>query len=269
VAEKWISIYESIDGPKLRELCTAMGASEFEAKGILQTLWLWGLDNADKYGEIICVDRDDMERFLYGHAKGCSISPSKMIDALIETRWIDVIDGRMYFHNWAIRQNQWYKYQDRKDAERDRKRRAAMKDKQTDKTEEPEKEIPREKESEKKQVQAEQKPEDKKTLESNYPADFERFYGAYPRKKDKTLAYKAFRARLNDGVQAEDMIRAAEAYALECKRNGYQPQYIKAAKTFIGPNLCYMEYLPEKTEPKPTETTNPFEKNPFEDVEGW
>ena len=48
----WISVHETIKGPKLREFRKQLGCSEFEATGVLIYLWLWGLDNATKDGLI-------------------------------------------------------------------------------------------------------------------------------------------------------------------------------------------------------------------------
>ena len=46
----WISVHETIKGPKLREFRKQLGCSEFEATGVLIYLWLWGLDNQQRMG---------------------------------------------------------------------------------------------------------------------------------------------------------------------------------------------------------------------------
>ena len=43
----WISVHESVDGPKLRNLYKKLKCSKFEAIGILNFLWFWGLNNAE------------------------------------------------------------------------------------------------------------------------------------------------------------------------------------------------------------------------------
>ena len=46
----WISVDQKLIGGKLRSLHKAIGCSQNEAIGILITLWLWGIDNADMDG---------------------------------------------------------------------------------------------------------------------------------------------------------------------------------------------------------------------------
>lgn len=60
----WISVHESVDGPKLRNLYKQLGCSKFEALGILNFLWIWGLTNAEKDGLILYADKEDIERYL-------------------------------------------------------------------------------------------------------------------------------------------------------------------------------------------------------------
>ena len=43
----WISVHDHVAGGKLRELAKDIGCSQKEALGILVSLWLWGLNNAD------------------------------------------------------------------------------------------------------------------------------------------------------------------------------------------------------------------------------
>lgn len=53
----WISVHESIDGPKLRNLYKQLGCSKFEATGILNFLWFWGLTNAERDGLILYAEK--------------------------------------------------------------------------------------------------------------------------------------------------------------------------------------------------------------------
>ena len=48
----WISVHQEVDGTKLRRLYRAIGCSKFEALGILNFLWFWGMKNADETGLI-------------------------------------------------------------------------------------------------------------------------------------------------------------------------------------------------------------------------
>lgn len=73
----WISVHESIDGPKLRNLYKQLGCSKFEATGILNFLWFWGLTNAERDGLILYAEKEDIERYLYGVGAGCVLDPKK------------------------------------------------------------------------------------------------------------------------------------------------------------------------------------------------
>ena len=118
----WISVHESVDGPKLRNLYKKLGCSKFEAVGILNFLWFWGLANAKKDGLILYADKEDIERYLYGAGAGCTIPPGTLVDALIETGWIDETSDGMCIHDWEVWQEQWYKAKDKREADARRKR---------------------------------------------------------------------------------------------------------------------------------------------------
>jgi len=120
----WISVHESVDGPKLRNLYKRLGCSKFEAIGILNFLWFWGLNNADKNGRVLFVDREDIGRYLYGVGAGCELSPSAMVDTLIETGWLDETPEGMHIHDWEIWQDQWYKAMERRESDKRRKARS-------------------------------------------------------------------------------------------------------------------------------------------------
>lgn len=49
----WISVHEQVVGGKLRTLAKELNCSQNEALGMLVTLWLWGINNADSEGRII------------------------------------------------------------------------------------------------------------------------------------------------------------------------------------------------------------------------
>ncbi len=76
-----------------------------------------------------------------------------------------------------------------------------------------------------------------------YSEDFERFWSVYPRKVEKRRAFKCWQTRLREGYTADELIRAAEAYAEECRRKGRTKDYIKHASTFLGPNKPFEDYL--------------------------
>ena len=125
----WISVHDHVDGGKLRELAKEIGCSKKEALGILVSLWLWGLKNADRTGKLRSCDKGDVaEEVANGVSTG--LAPESIVDNLIDQHWIDEeADGSLYLHDWDVWQEQWYKFLSTKeyDAERKRKERARKK----------------------------------------------------------------------------------------------------------------------------------------------
>lgn len=125
----WISVHDHVDGGKLREIAKEIGCSKKEALGILVSLWLWGLNNADRTGKLRSCDKSDVAEEV---SKGISaeLDPYSIVDSLICQNWIDEEDdGSLYLHDWDVWQEQWYKFLSTKeyDAERKRKERARKK----------------------------------------------------------------------------------------------------------------------------------------------
>jgi len=85
-----------------------------------------------------------------------------------------------------------------------------------------------------------------KGIKSEYTAEFEEFWDVYPRRKEKQAAYRCWKARLREGTQPRVMIEAARLYAEECCRKSTQEEFIKQAKTFLGPNKPFLEYFKAK-----------------------
>ena len=56
----WVSVHDNVIGGQLRELAKEIGCTQEEALGILVSLWIWGLNNADKYGKLMSADREDV-----------------------------------------------------------------------------------------------------------------------------------------------------------------------------------------------------------------
>ena len=84
---------------------------------------------------------------------------------------------------------------------------------------------------------------DKDRDKNKYNVCFESVWKAYPRKKEKAAAYKAYSARLKDGYSEEELLKAAEAYAKECREKHTEERYIKHGKTFFGPSTPFIDYL--------------------------
>ncbi len=80
---------------------------------------------------------------------------------------------------------------------------------------------------------------------TEYPADFEEFWAAYPRQKEKKAGFACWKARKKEGHLPRDMLAAAKAYAVECRQKATEEQYIKQSKTFLGSKLPFLEYVPD------------------------
>lgn len=78
---------------------------------------------------------------------------------------------------------------------------------------------------------------------SPYTQEFEEFWDAYPRKREKRRAFKCWQARKREGYRAADMITAARNYARECAEKGTLPHFIKLAATFLGPSKPFEDYI--------------------------
>jgi len=87
---------------------------------------------------------------------------------------------------------------------------------------------------------------DKNEINTICADQFESFWTVYPKKRDKKSAEKCWAARIKEGHSPADLISAASAYSVECK--GKDPQFIKYAKTFIGPNTPFLEYISDHPE---------------------
>ncbi len=83
-------------------------------------------------------------------------------------------------------------------------------------------------------------------INKTYVSEFEEFWKNYPRKTDKKQAYFQWKARIKSGVSSDDLLLAAKNYTLECQQLKKEERYIKHAKTFIGVNGPYEEYLSKK-----------------------
>jgi len=261
----WISVHDHVIGGKLRELSKTLGCSQKEALGILVSLWIWGINNADKNGKLKSCDRNDIAEVLsIGISDG--LNPENIVMGLIEQKWIDEEeDGTLYLHDWDVWQEQWYKFLSAKEYDAKRKREArARKKAEAQEDEEPLEEkkddIPLESPSESPEDSPEDSPPDKKN--NPYSKDFEIFWREYPNKVGKGEAYKKYKARLNDGWSELELLEAAKNYASKVVRERTDKQYIKHAKTFLSDSTPFTDYLPQESsnesEPAGEQKSNPF-----------
>ncbi|MFV4758015.1 helix-turn-helix domain-containing protein [Citrobacter freundii] len=88
-------------------------------------------------------------------------------------------------------------------------------------------------------------PEKNRSSKENYSNEFETAWQAYPKRaggNSKAAAYKAWKARLKDGVKPEDMQAGVNRYAAYVKVMGSAgSQYVKQAATFFGPDRHFEE----------------------------
>ncbi len=240
----WISVHDHVAGGKLRELSKKLDCPQEWALGILVTLWLWGLDNCDSSGRVLNADKEDiLEAFsqkLLNRVDGI-----KLVESLIATRWLDEPEpGALFIHDWDTWQEQWYKFQQRKayDAERKRQERAR---KQAQVAEEPE----MQQESIKPDEDNNEAADKSKQTRNSYPKGFEEFWQAYPRRVEKGNAYKKYAARLNDGYSDAELLASAINYARQCEQDNTELKYIKHPKTFLSDAMPFLDYL-EKQKPQ-------------------
>lgn len=258
----WVSVHDNVIGKKLRELAKELDTTQEEALGTLVSLWLWGLNNADKEGRIVGADKDDiLEAFSIKVV--ANHGGTNVVDALIKTHWIDEPEpGALYIHDWEQWQEQWYKAMERR--EKDAKRKAESRRTGRGETDSGKGRADCDPGDLPFQESADKSSPVQTPMEQKYSKNFEVFWDAYPRKDDKGMAYKKYQARLNNGFSEEELLEAAKNYAAQCKRKRTEKDFIKQAKTFLGDATPFTQFLPSGIKPggeKPrAEGENPFAK---------
>ena len=74
--------------------------------------------------------------------------------------------------------------------------------------------------------------------DSNGRDFFEEFYQAFPKKRDKLAAEKAFRRAVANGTDPQEIVRGAMRYAAE--RAGQDPKFTKHPTTWLNGG-CWMD----------------------------
>lgn len=74
-----------------------------------------------------------------------------------------------------------------------------------------------------------------------YSAEFNDWWSRYPRKVSKKTAYKAWRARIREGVSVEDLDDGLARYLDYIDAEGTEDRYIKHPATFLGPDRHWEE----------------------------
>lgn len=116
---------ELLTHPKLRKFMRSSGLSRNEAAGTLFSVWAWGVDNAERNGMILEADRRDIADVISaGSGLSDGVKPSKVVDSMVESGWIDELDGHLYLHDWDEWQEMYYRFIDKREKDTARKRRA-------------------------------------------------------------------------------------------------------------------------------------------------
>lgn len=242
----WISVHEQVIGGKLRCLAKELDSSQNEALGILITLWLWGINNADREGRIVGADKEDVAKALVvGIDK--RLNPNDAVEALIRTHWIDVENDGLFLHDWEEWQEQWYKAIKRREDDKERKRKSraeAKAVKQEAPQEEPNPTKPQ--------------PKVEKPKAEGYSKDFEDFWEVYPRKVGKGDAYKKYQTRIKDGWSPAELLRAAKAYRTKVINEHTEQQYIKHPKTFLSDTTPFVDYIRTEAPKKMGNDDDPY-----------
>lgn len=230
----WISVHESIIGKKLRSLSKAAGCSQNEAIGLLVRLWLWGIKNADRTGLLIDADKDDIAAVLTNGLER-SVNPDDVVEAMIQTEWIDDEGGCLYLHDWEGWQKYLYRVMDEASASKERMQRMRRRRREERDTAKQGKKEPAENESAKKS--------EKKT--EGYSPEFEELWAVYPFKRgNKAKAARSFSARLKEKWTKDQLIAATLGYADTCAKKRTEEQYVMHASRFLGPDLEFEKFLP-------------------------
>ena len=241
----WVCVHDNVFGSKSRKLAGMIGCSQDEAVGLLVRLWIWGLNNCDRDGQVMYADISTISDVL---VQGLSkdLSPEEIVNCLIDCEYLDVYDDTIFVHDWYDWQKYWYSYQDRKDGDNRRKRAAIHEN--------------AEKKQQKSRKKSDDAPEDK-TAEPKYPDYFEIWWKEYPRKIEKQDAFEKYKTRKKEGFTDEYLLSAVKNYAAECKKNHTADRYIKHPATFLSSKAPFRDYM--KEEAQESHDGDPMDQNPF------
>lgn len=231
----YILVYEELQGAKLRGLRKQLRFCESDTIGILVELWLFAKRNARPDGLLVNTEIADLV-FEFESKIRSDVSAEHVVRGLIDSGWLEHREDGLYVHDWAYWQDHMYAHQRQKDRQRERKQkeRQQKKDQTTPVVE---------KQPVAQQMQMTLSMPDEQAAAPADDTRFEEAWKAYPRKKDKALARKAYMARLNDGYSPDELISASKAYAQECAEDRREERYIKLGATFFGPSTPFSDYL--------------------------
>ncbi len=84
-----------------------------------------------------------------------------------------------------------------------------------------------------------------KNLKNTYTAEFEMFYGLYPRPEDKRRTFNNWKTCLKS-YSVEQLLAAAKTY--KSKKAGVDIQYLKSSANFLGKEKPFEDFIPKVSE---------------------
>lgn len=106
--------------------------------------------------------------------------------------------------------------------------------------------------AESREEESREETEKRRKEKKEYTDDFEEAWKLYPSRPDnpKRSAFKAWNARLKEGVEPAELIGATARYAEHCRKEGIiGTKFVKMASTFYGPNEHWRETYEVEEEP--------------------
>lgn len=79
--------------------------------------------------------------------------------------------------------------------------------------------------------------------QKDFSNEFEEWWSEYPRKDAKKEALAKYTATRRRGISREDLFKARNNYIRHIRASGTEKQYILLAKTFLGPNERWRDWL--------------------------
>lgn len=263
----WFQVQvELITHPKTTRLRKKLGCSQGEAAGIILGLFTWGVEHTSKEGFFIYEDEGDFASYLQYVNAGSKLTPESMVEGLKEAGWLDITESGPRIHDWDTWQAALYKAKEQreKDAARKRKiRRNELPDQLPNEGNGKIPDVPQKCPQDSSLGSPQEKPEPPPApVPPKYTPAFEAFWEEYPRQIGKGEAYKKYKTRRKDGYSDEELLQAAKNYANQCRKLSTQKEYIKHPKTFLSDSLPFLDFLPKRDTPEPSQqlpdTSNPF-----------
>ena len=88
------------------------------------------------------------------------------------------------------------------------------------------------------EIEALRKAAGKLAKKNDYPPEFEEVWAEYPaeRQGTKRTAYKAWHARIKQGVEPNEILLGLRRYLAHAAAIGTETKYLRLASTFFGPD---------------------------------